>query len=48
MAVHPLEVVLLAARPGDGEAELEEDGEAGKGEDPAYQPEDEAYPDRAC
>lgn len=35
MAIYPLEVVFLAAGPGNREAEFEEDGQSGEGEDTA-------------
>lgn len=38
MAIYALEVVLLAAGPGNGKAEFEEDGQSRKGEDAADQP----------
>lgn len=48
VAVDVLEVVLFAAGAGDGEAVLEPDAEAGKGQDAADDPEDQADADGAC
>lgn len=44
--VHPLQVVFLAAGPGDPEAEFEVDAQAAQGEDAAENPVQERDPDR--